>query len=60
VFGPILFGALIDTGSRDEILWGYLLGAALMIAAAAVEAAIGVKAERRPLEEVARPHSGLD
>src|SRR5690606_6471744 len=50
VFGPILFGALIDTGSRGEILWGYLLGAAMMIGAAAVEAAIGVRAERRPLE----------
>ncbi|HVO16778.1 MAG TPA: MFS transporter [Alphaproteobacteria bacterium] len=60
VVGPLLFGALIDTGSRDEILWGYLLGAALMIAAAGVEAAIGVRAERRPLEEVARPLSGVD
>ena len=60
IVGPLLFGALIDTGSRDEILWGYLLGAALMIGAAAVEAAIGVRAERRPLEEVARPLSGVD
>ena len=59
IAGPLLFGALIDTGSRDEILWGYLLGAALMIGAAAVEAAIGVKAERRPLEELARPLSGV-
>ncbi|HEX7007674.1 MAG TPA: MFS transporter [Alphaproteobacteria bacterium] len=59
VFGPILFGALIDTGSRGEILWGYLLGAAMMIGAAAVEAAIGVRAERRPLEELARPLSGV-
>jgi MFS family permease len=59
IFGPILFGALIDTGARGEILWGYLLGAALMIAAAVVEAAIGVKAERRPLEELARPLSGV-
>jgi MFS family permease len=59
IVGPLLFGALIDTGSRDEILWGYLLGAALMIGAAAVEAAIGLKAERRPLEELARPLSGI-
>ena len=33
---------------------GYLLGAALMIAAAAVAALLRVAAERKPLEEVAR------
>ena len=33
--GPWLFGALIDTGSRMSLFGGYLLGAALMIAAAA-------------------------
>ena len=26
VAGPALFGALIDTGSRMSIFWGYLLG----------------------------------
>jgi MFS family permease len=59
IAGPILFGALIDTGSRGEILWGYLLGAALMLGAAVVEAMVGIKAERRPLEELARPLSGV-
>ncbi|MCK6453377.1 MAG: MFS transporter [Alphaproteobacteria bacterium] len=60
VVAPALFGALIDTGSRGEILWGYVLGGALMLAAAAVEAKLGVAAERRPLEEVARPLSSAD
>ncbi|MDE2229089.1 MAG: MFS transporter [Alphaproteobacteria bacterium] len=57
VAGPMLFGILIETGSRAALMWGYLLAAALMIAASAVEAAIGVGAERRALEEVAAPLS---
>jgi MFS family permease len=57
VAGPALFGALIETGSRTEILWGYLLGGGLMLGAAAVEAVLGVEAERRSLEEVAPPLS---
>src|SRR5262249_40107389 len=36
VVGPALFGALIDTGSRTSVFAGYLLGSALMIAAAFV------------------------
>jgi hypothetical protein len=55
VGGPALFGALIETGERIQILWGYLLGGGLMVLAAAVEAALGVSAERKPLEEVAEP-----
>ena len=39
---------------------GYLFGAALMIGAAIVELAIGVKAERRSLEDVARPISSVE
>jgi MFS family permease len=57
VGGPALFGALIARGGRDDILVGYLLGAALMLVAAAVELKLGVAAERRPLEEVAVPLS---
>ena len=55
VVGPMLFGALIDTGSRTSLFGGYLLGAALMVAAAAVMWRWGVAAERKPLEQVARP-----
>ncbi len=57
IAGPALFGALIQTGSRGELLLGYLLGGALMLGAAAVEWTIGVDAERRSLEEVAPPLS---
>ena len=55
IAGPLLFGALIDTGSRASIFAGYLLGSVLMIAAAAIEVRWGIAAERRPLETVARP-----
>ena len=55
VVGPALFGALIDTGSRDSVFAGYLLGSGLMIAAAAIGWRYAVAAERRTLESVARP-----
>jgi MFS family permease len=55
ISGPLLFGALIETGSRWSVFSGYLLGATLMLAAAVVAALWGVAAERKPLESVARP-----
>ncbi len=57
IAGPAVFGHLIQTGSRDEVLIGYLIGAGLMVGAAVVEAMLGVDAERRSLEEVAPPLS---
>ncbi|RRV49456.1 MFS transporter [Pseudomonas sp. p106] len=57
LIGPTLFGALIETGERLNVLYGYLIGAALMIIAALAQALWGVAAERRPLEHVARPLS---
>lgn len=57
VAGPWLFGRLIDSGERSSILAGYLIAAGLMIAAAALEAVIGIKAERRSLESVTPPLS---
>ena len=60
VAGPVLFGALVETGSRTSIFGGYLFGSALMIAAAVVAAVWGVAAERKPLEAVARPLAFTD
>jgi MFS family permease len=60
VFAPLLFGALIGTGSRGALFSGYLVGAVLMIIAAIVEAWIGVAAERKSLEDVATPLSCRD
>ena len=56
---PYLFGVLIGTGDRGTVYLGYLFGAALMVGAALVELAIGIKAERQPLEAVARPLSSI-
>jgi MFS family permease len=55
--GPALFGALIDSGSRDALFLGYAFAAVLMCAAAGVAAVLGVDAERKPLEEIAKPLS---
>ena len=54
---PLLFGWIIGTGSSTALFIGYLVAAALMIFAAAVEAWIGVAAERRSLEHIAVPLS---
>jgi MFS family permease len=55
VAGPALFGALVDTGSRDSVFAGYLFGAGLMIAAAVIAWRYCVAAERQPLESIAPP-----
>jgi MFS family permease len=60
VAAPWLFGLLVGTGERGAVFLGYLLGAGLMIGAAGVELAIGIRAERQPLESVARPLSSVE
>ena len=60
VLGPWLMGFLIETGSRQRVFAGYLLGAVLMVAAAIVAFLWGVAAERKPWEEVARPLVSAD
>jgi len=47
---PLLFGALVDTGDPRQLLGGYAVAAAMMIAAAVVARVFGVDAERRSLE----------
>jgi hypothetical protein len=59
IAGPVLFGALIQTGAWINIVWGYLLGAALLLLGAAVEARIGIAAEGRSLEDVPAPLSKI-
>jgi MFS family permease len=60
IVGPLLFGVLINTGSRGSVAIGYCIGSALMIAAAAIEALWGVAAERKSLEAVSRPLAVVD
>jgi MFS family permease len=60
IAGPLLFGALIDTGSRASVAMGYVAGAILMGFAALAEALWGVAAERKPLEALSRPLAIID
>ncbi len=55
--GPGLFGSLIQTGKREALFLGYAAAAALMTAAAVVEAIFGIDAEQASLEDVAEPLS---
>jgi MFS family permease len=52
---PTLFGALIATKSRTNVNYGYLLGSALMIGAGLVAVFLAVAAERKTLEDIAKP-----
>jgi MFS family permease len=60
VGAPWLFGVLIATGEPVAIAWGYALGAVLMLTAGAVALRLGIAAERKSLEDVARPLSSVD
>jgi MFS family permease len=60
IVGPTLFGHLIDTHERGAVFIGYLIGSALMLAAAVVAGIWGIAAERKSLEDVARPLSAAD
>ncbi len=53
VAAPALFGALVGTGSRYGVLQGYLVGAALMVAAGVVAIFLALPAEKKSLEDIA-------
>jgi MFS family permease len=54
--GPILYGSLIGNGtSRTGLTIGYLIGGAIMIIGGLVEVFLGINAEGKSLETVARP-----
>lgn len=65
IAGPLLFGKLIEdavTGGEgiSAIALGYYIGGALMIAGGIVAAFLGVKAEGRSLESIAKPLTAED
>ncbi len=57
VFGPALYGYIVGTGSRDLLFWGYIAGAAVMVAGGLAEVWLGVDAERKSLEDISAPLS---
>jgi MFS family permease len=56
--GPVLYGHLIGSGHDPHKLYvGYLIGAGAMILGAVVEILLGIAAEQKNLEAIARPLS---
>jgi MFS family permease len=56
--GPVFYAHLIGNGDDTSKLFvGYLIGAGVMILGGVVEAVLGIAAERKPLESLARPLS---
>jgi MFS family permease len=55
VAAPFVFGLLIQTKSIDNVVYGYLFGAGLMILGGLVEIVLGIDAEGKALEDVASP-----
>ncbi|HEY6854836.1 MAG TPA: MFS transporter [Mycobacterium sp.] len=60
ISGPLIFGQLIESEERGQVVWSFLIGAAVMAAAGFVELWLGVAAEQRPLEELALPLTVAD
>jgi len=58
--GPILYGALIGAGTDPFRLFiGYLIGGGVMIVGGVTELLLGVPAQQKPLEAIARPLSAI-
>src|SRR5829696_2014604 len=60
ITGPLLFGRLIESGGETNVMYGYLLGAVLMVVAGIVEIFLGVEAEQQQLEDIAKPLTAED
>jgi MFS family permease len=60
ITGPLLFQALIKTGSWSQAELALLLGAGMMIVGGIAEIVFGVKAEQQSLENIAKPLTAED
>lgn len=60
IVGPLLFAKLVQTKSPTQVALGFALGAVLMIAAGVVEIFLGVRAEGKSLEDIAKPLTADD
>lgn len=56
--GPVFYGHLIGTGSDPfKLFIGYLIGGGVMVAGGVAEIVLGIAAEGKSLEDIARPLS---
>ncbi len=60
ITGPLLFSALIKTGSYSQAALALIIGAIMMIVGGLVELAYGIRAEGRGLEDIAQPLTVAD
>ncbi|MGC2655031.1 MAG: MFS transporter [Mycobacterium sp.] len=60
ISGPLLFGQLINSGQRGQVVWSLLLGAVVMAIAGLVELRLGIAAEGQSLEDLALPLTVAD
>ena len=60
ISGPLLFSSLVSTGKVIDTVIAFVTGASLMILAGLAEVFLGVKAERKGLEEIASPLTAED
>ncbi|HEV7882382.1 MAG TPA: MFS transporter [Solirubrobacteraceae bacterium] len=59
IVGPLIFGNLI-TGGQSAVAVGFFIGAAVMAIGGAAALLFGVRAERMPLENIAKPLTVVD
>jgi MFS family permease len=55
ITGPLLFGAVIESGDRGLVAISFLIGAAVMAVGGVAELIFGVNAEGKNLEDLAAP-----
>jgi hypothetical protein len=60
ITGPLLFSSLVSTGKVPDTVLAFSVGASLMILAGITEIFLGVRAERRSLEDIAQPLTAAD
>ena len=64
VAAPYIFGKLVDASHKganlNPLFWGYVVGAAIMIAGGLIAWFFGVNAERKSLEDIANPLSAVN
>ncbi|MGW5154852.1 MFS transporter [Nonomuraea wenchangensis] len=57
IAGPLVFSSLVASGVPGDTALAFVIGALVMIAGGLVEVFLGVKAERKGLEDIAAPLS---
>ncbi|MFL5870229.1 MAG: MFS transporter [Solirubrobacterales bacterium] len=55
ITGPLVFQKLGESGDVGQVMIAYLIGAAVMAVGGIAELFLGIRAERQPLENIAKP-----